>query len=141
MNKVILIGRLSKDPEARTTQNGISCSTFSVAIQREHRSQNGTYDADFFNVVAWRQTADYVNRYMGKGDRIAIIGSLQNRSYEARDGSKRYVTEVIADRVEGLGGRGSNDGNDGGRPERQTAPAQPESADEFMEMEDEELPF
>ena len=144
MNKVILIGNLANDPEARTTQSGISQSTFRVAVQRRFANQQGVREADFFTVIAWRQTADFCNRYLAKGRKVAVEGSIQNRSYDAQDGSKRYVTEIIADSVEAVGGR-----EDGGQPRREnngptpppaTKPAPP-SMNDFTEVDDDELPF
>ena len=102
MNKVIMIGNLANDPEARTTQSGISQSTFRIAVQRRFANQQGVREADFFTVIVWRQTADFCNRYLSKGRRVAVEGSIQNRSYDAQDGSTRYVTEIIADNVEML---------------------------------------
>lgn len=102
-----------------------------MAVQRDHKNQNGTYDADFLPVVAWRQTADFVNKYLHKGSRVAVNGSIQTRTYDAQDGSKRYVTEIIANRVEGLG-----DPNHNGQ---QQAPQQ--GMNDFTEVEDSELPF
>ena len=124
---------MTKDPEAFTTQSGISRSSFTVAVQRTYKNQNGTYDADFLSVVAWRQTADYVNRYLKKGSRIAVEGSIQTRSYDAQDGSKRYVTEIIADHVEGLG--------ESNRAEQSTQHQPQNNSNDFMEVDDAELPF
>ena len=102
VNKAIITGRLVRDPEARTTQSGINQSTFDVAVQRSYKNSDGKYDSDFLNVVAWRQTADYCNKYLTKGTVVAVEGSIQKRSYSAPDGSKRYVTEIIANNVEAL---------------------------------------
>lgn len=101
MNKVVMIGRLANEPEARTTQSGITQTSFRIAVERE-RTKDGTQIADFFTVVLWRQSAEFAAKYLTKGDRVAIDGSLQERSYTAQDGSKRYVTEIIAQRVESL---------------------------------------
>lgn len=105
MNKVILIGNIASDIEHRTTQSGISNAIFRIAVQRRYRNQDGQREADFLPVVCWRQTADFVSKYLSKGSKIAIEGMVQTRSYDAQDGSKRYVTEIIADHVEGVGGR------------------------------------
>ena len=143
MNKVIMIGNLANDPEARTTQSGISQSTFRIAVQRRFANQQGVREADFFTVIAWRQTADFCNRYLSKGRRVAVEGSIQNRSYDAQDGSKRYVTEIIADNIEALSSRNE----DGGQPRRDNgptpppAPPAPPSAHDFTEVDDDELPF
>ena len=147
MNKVILIGNLANDPEAFTTQSGISRSTFRIAVQRRFANAQGVREADFFTIVAWRQTADFCNRYLTKGRKVAVEGSVQNRSYDAQDGSKRYVTEIIADSVEALGSRNEEGGQprnyDNGfapPPARRAQPAPP-SANDFTEVEDDELPF
>lgn len=146
MNKVILIGNLANDPEPFTTQSGISRSNFRIAVQRRFANQQGIREADFFTVIAWRQTADFCNRYLSKGRKVAVEGSIQNRSYDAQDGSKRYVTEIIADSVEALGGR-----EEGGQPRNfdngpTPPPAQPAaqpapSMNDFTEVDDDELPF
>jgi len=146
MNKVILIGNLANDPEARTTQSGISQSTFRLAVQRRFTNAQGVREADFFTIIAWRQTADFCNRYLAKGRKIAVEGSIQNRSYDAQDGSKRYVTEIIADNVEFVGSR---DENGGGmrRDTRDPGPTPPPAAPannapgDFTEVDDDELPF
>lgn len=140
MNKAIIIGRMATDPEAFTTQSGISRSSFKVAVQRDHKNQNGTYDADFLPVVAWRQAADYVNRYLRKGSRIAVEGSIQTRSYDAQDGSRRYVTEIIADRVEGLGDPNRDAQQTQRQVAQQTQQAQ-QGANDFTEVDDDQLPF
>ena len=147
MNKVILIGNLANDPEPFTTQSGVSRSTFRIAVQRRFANAQGVREADFLTVVAWRQTADFCNRYLSKGRKVAVEGSIQVRSYDAQDGSKRYVTEIIADSVEALGSRNEEGGQprnyDNGfapPPARRTQPAAP-SANEFTEVEDDELPF
>ena len=123
---------------ARTTQSGVSCSTFDVAVQRRFKGQDGKREADFLTVVAWRQTADYCNKYLTKGSRVAVEGSIQKRSYTAQDGSKRYVTEIIADNVEGLGSRDDN------RPADAPAAPPPQQridASGFTEVDDDQLPF
>ena len=102
MNKAILMGRLARDPEIRTTQSGISVCNFTVACDRRSRAADGTYQnqADFIPCVAWRQQAEFINRYFSKGDRILVSGSIQPRSWEDQAGQKRYTTEVIIDEVE-----------------------------------------
>ena len=100
MNKVILIGNLSKDPELTTTPNSVSVARFTLAVQRRYTNEAGEREADFINCVAWRTTAENLNKYCKKGDKVAVVGTLQVRSYEAQDGTKRYATEVVADEVE-----------------------------------------
>ena len=100
MNKVILIGNLAADPESRTTNSGVAQCSLRIAVQRRFANAQGQRESDFFNVVCWRNTAEFATKYLSKGRKVAVEGSLQTRSYEAQDGSKRYVTEVIADNVE-----------------------------------------
>ena len=100
MNKVILIGRIAGDLESRTTQSGIAQCSFRLAVQRRFANAQGVREADFFQIVCWRQTAEFAAKHLAKGRRVAVEGSLQTRSYDAQDGSKRYVTEVVADAVE-----------------------------------------
>lgn len=99
MNKVILMGRLARDPEYRTTSNNVSVCTFTLAVDRRFKTAGGERQADFINIVAWRQTADFVSRYFKKGVRMAVVGSIQTRSYEDQNAQKRFVTEVLADEV------------------------------------------
>lgn len=99
VNKVILIGNLTADPELKQTTNGISVASFSIAVQRRFANRNdaGAQTADFINIVAWRQQAEFICRYFKKGRPICIVGSLQSRSWTANDGTKRYATEVVVD--------------------------------------------
>lgn len=98
-NKVILGGRLTADPELKTTQTGVSVTSFDVAINRKYSGQNQQQITDFITVVAWRQTAEFVTRYFRKGSSICVVGSLQTRSWTDNNGQKRYATEVVADEV------------------------------------------
>lgn len=93
MNKAILMGRLTSDPEMRQTQSGVSCARFTVAINRRFQKD----ETDFINCVAWRQTADFICKYFAKGNMIAVVGSIQTRTWEGQDGKKNYATEVVAD--------------------------------------------
>ncbi len=102
MNKAILIGNLTRDPELRTTSNGTPVCTFTIAINRRFANQQGVREADFLSIVTWRQLAELCHRYLAKGRKVAVEGSLQSRSYDAQDGTKRYVVEVVADQVEFL---------------------------------------
>lgn len=130
MNKVILIGNLANDPESRTTQSGIAQCSFRIAVQRRFKGANGERETDFLPVVCWRQTAEFAQRYLAKGRKVAVEGSIQTRSYDAQDGSKRYVTEIIADSVEAVGGR-----EDGAQK-----PAQ-NRQEGFTDVNEDELPF
>ncbi len=128
MNKVILSGRLTKDPEIKQTNSGLNVCTFTVACDRKFKDANGNRAADFFTCVAWRQTAEFVAKYFAKGKPILVEGTLQMRSYDAQDGSKRSVTEIICDNVEFCGNK----------PEGR--PAEPQN-DGFTPVDDEDLPF
>lgn len=99
MNKVILIGRLTKDPEMRSTNNGLTVTTFTLAVNRPFSDSNGERTADFINCVAWRKQAENIAKYCVKGTQVAAEGRIQTRSYDHTDGTKRYVTEIICDNV------------------------------------------
>ena len=110
VNKVILIGNLTADPELKQTANGISVASFSIAVQRRFANRNdaGAQTADFINIVAWRQQAEFICRYFKKGRPICIVGALQSRSWTATDGSKRYATEVIVEEVNFVDSKSDN---------------------------------
>lgn len=99
MNRFFAIGRLAKDPEKRTTQNGTSVCTFTLAVDRRYKNANGEREADFFPVVCWRQTADFAAEYLSKGKLAGVIGEMQTRNYDDKNGVKRYVTECVAEDV------------------------------------------
>jgi len=99
MNKVILIGRLVKDPEVKTTSSQIAVCSFTIAVDRKFKT-DGEKKADFIGIIAWRQTAEFVGKYFQKGSKIGIIGTIQTRDYADKDGKKVYVTEVVADEAE-----------------------------------------
>lgn len=109
MNKIILIGNLTKDPELSTTNNGINYCRFALAVQRRFQNAGGERETDFINIVVWRGQADNCHKYLKKGSKACVVGSLQTRSYDAQDGTKRYVSEVVADEVEFLSTRSSSD--------------------------------
>ena len=102
INRVVLVGRLTKDPELRYTPNGVAVCTFTLAVNRPFTNQQGDRDADFINCVAWRGTAENLANYQKKGNLIGIDGRIQARSYEGNDGKRRYITEVIAESVQFL---------------------------------------
>ena len=108
MNKVFLIGRLTRDPELRYTGSNIPVATFSLAVNRNFSSASGEREADFINVVVWRKQAENIKNYLSQGSQVAIDGRIQTRSYDGTDGQKRYVTEVVADNVEFLGSKNSS---------------------------------
>lgn len=132
MNKVFLVGRLTKAPELRTTQSGIPVATFTVAVTRRMNRDV----SDFINVVTWRGLADNCAKYLVKGQQVSVAGELQTRSYDAKDGGKRYVTEVQADDVEFLAKPGE------GKPSGREIPEMPEVEEMGGALiDDENLPF
>ncbi|MCI8588252.1 MAG: single-stranded DNA-binding protein [Bacilli bacterium] len=158
MNKVFLIGRLTKDPELRYTSSNIATASFSIAVNRNFANQNGEREADFINIVVWRKQAENIKNYLSKGSQVAIDGRIQTRTYDAQDGSKRYVTEVVADNVQFLDTRGgSNNGGgstvsgptpyDFDQAPAMSTPTTDVSSDPFadfgssIEISDDELPF
>lgn len=108
MNKVVLIGRLTRDPELRYTGNNTPVATFSLAVNRPFSNQQGEREADFINIVVWRKQAENVKNYLTQGSQCAVEGRIQTRNYDDQNGQKRYVTEVIADNVEFLGSKNSS---------------------------------
>lgn len=106
VNRVWLIGNLTKDPESQTTSSGITVCRFTLAVQRKFSNANGEKETDFINIVAWRTLAENCIKYLKKGSKVAVVGSIQTRSYDAQDGTKHYVTEIIAEEVEFLSSNG-----------------------------------
>ena len=144
MNKLTIIGNLTRDPELRTTSAGVNVCDFTVAVNRRNRNrdaQNGQPEADFFRVSAWRERGELCAKYLAKGRKVCVVGPVSVRTYQANDGTTRASLEVTADEVEFLSSR--NDGESGGY----TAPAAPEApsaepqAAGFTAVETDELPF
>jgi single-strand DNA-binding protein len=140
-NKVILIGNLTADPELKQTQNGISVTSFSIAVSRRFSSKSteNAQQADFINIVAWRNTAEFITKYFQKGKSILIVGSLQTRKWTDQNGQTRYVTEVVADEAQFVEKKGDGASIAGAAP----APygASPKDV-AFEEMStDDDLPF
>ena len=153
------VGNLTRDPESGTTQSGINYCRFTVACQRKFKNAQGSYDADFISCVAWRQTAEFVQRHFIKGNKIGVSGSITTGSYTAQDGSKRYTTEITVDNVEFVVPRSDsgNGGGYGGGNEPTPPPEQNRSGsipgimqppknqqmnmNDFTEVDDDELPF
>lgn len=119
LNRVILMGRLVSDPELKTTGPGISVTSFRIAVDRSYVKSGEERKADFFDIVCWRSTAEFVCRYFGKGAMIAVDGQLQSRTYQAKDGSNRYVVEVVADSVSFTGEKREQSGNQQYAPPQQ----------------------
>ena len=103
MNKAIIIGRLTRDPEMRTTTSGTNSTTFTVAVSRNYANANGERETDFINCVAWRKQAENIAKYCTKGSQVAVEGRIQTRSYDAQDGTKRYTTDVAVESFEFIG--------------------------------------
>ncbi|WP_215388256.1 single-stranded DNA-binding protein [Staphylococcus aureus] len=108
LNRTVLVGRLTKDPEFRTTPNGVSVATFTLAVNRTFTNAQGEREADFINCVTFRKQADNVNNYLSKGSLAGVDGRLQSRSYENQEGRRVFVTEVVCDSVQFLGPKNSN---------------------------------
>jgi single-strand DNA-binding protein len=134
MNKAIIMGRLTKDPELKFTQSQIAVATFTVAVDRRFKDASGNRQADFLPCVAWRNTAEFVSKYFRKGSMISIVGSIQTRSYDAADGTKRYVTEIVVDEAYFTGSKPQ----DGGASAYGT---EPNSGEAFEGYESDNLPF
>lgn len=99
LNRVCLMGRLTRDPELRQTQNGVSVTTFTLAVDRNYQADKNNRQADFINIVAWRHTAEFAEKYFTKGQLVAVEGSIQTRSYQDKGGNSRTAFEVVADQV------------------------------------------
>ena len=131
MNKCILIGNLTKDPELTTTSNGVAVCRFSIAVSRRYANSDGERETDFLNIVVWRNLGENCHKFLKKGSKVGVVGNIQSRSYDATDGSKRYVTEIVAEEVEFLSTK--------------TADDQPKSSSEevskLQPIDDDGLPF
>ena len=136
MNRAFLVGNLTRDPELRKTQNDVSVCTFTIAYNRRFTNASGQREADFIPIVVWRAQADNCYRFLKKGRRVGVVGTIQTRTYDAQDGSKRYVTEVVADEVEFLSPRDSGEfdsfapSQSGNRP-----------SGDMQSVQDDDLPF
>src|SRR5690625_3704511 len=107
MNRVVLVGRLTRDPDLRYTPNGVAVANFTIAVNRQFKNESGEYEADFINGVVWRKPAENLANYMKKGSQIGVDGRLQSRSYEGQDGKTVFVTEVVADSIQFLESKGT----------------------------------
>jgi len=123
LNRTILIGRLVKDPEVKTTQSQIAFCGFTIAVDRKTK-KDAEKQADFISCVAWRQQAEFLGKYFQKGSRVAVTGNLQSRSYDDKEGKKVYITEVVVDEIEFVDSKKEGQPNDNWKPsESQSAPA------------------
>ena len=149
LNKVILCGRLTADPELKQTPSGHAVVSFSLAVNRRYQSKSadGTQaqQTDFINVVAWRQTAEFISRYFRKGSALCITGSIQTRSWQDQQGQKRYATEVVADEAMFVDSKNDSGSTGSFAPDSYNAPSyssSPASAPKFEELKtDDDLPF
>ncbi len=150
LNCAVIMGRLVADPELRTTPSGISVISFRVAVDRNFVRQGEERQADFIDVVAWRQTAEFVSRYFRKGSMIAVQGSIQTRNYEDRNGNKRTAVEIVADNVSFCGSKAESGTAGSNNAARYEEPARPQAAPAFASggmgdfndiQDDDELPF
>lgn len=134
MNKVYLIGNLTRDPEVSETSSGVAYCRFSIAVNRNFTNADGNREADFFNIIVWRAQAENCGRFLKKGSKIAVVGSLQNRSYEDKDGVKRTVTDIVASEVEFLTtNRGEDDEEETVKPvKKERLSLQPVEGDEDL---------
>ena len=140
MNKVILVGNLTRDPELTQTSSGISVCKFSLAVQRPFKNAEGNREADFLNIIVWRAQGENCHRYLKKGSKAGVVGSIQTRSYDNKDGVKVYVTEIIADEVEFLSSKSSEDGA-GYSEEPETKKPVRKTVAQLEPVEDDDLPF
>lgn len=138
MNKVQLIGNIVRDPELTTTGNGVSVCKFTIAVNRTFKNANGETATDFLNIVAWRGLADNCANYLKKGSKVAVVGSIQVRTWE-KDSEKRYATDIVADEVEFLS-RAQNDGENG-QQTAQNSTAKQMGIGNLKPVDDEGLPF
>jgi len=141
MNKVLLIGRLVKDPELKTTNNGIAVANFSLAVDREFKDESGNKITDFFEITVWRKQAENCGKYLKKGSKVAVVGSLQNRSYEDKQGVKRTVTDIIANEVEFLSTKSNEDSSGDSMADSTQTEMKATKAKPTLEPIDDDLPF
>ena len=132
MNKCILVGNLARDPELTTTSNGVAVCRFSIAVSRRYANSDGERETDFLNIVVWRNLGENCHKFLKKGSKVGIVGNIQSRSYDATDGTKRYVTEIVAEEVEFM----STKSQDGDAPKTSN-----EEVAKLQPIDDDGLPF
>lgn len=147
INNVVLVGRITRDPEPKKTQTGKSVLSFTLAVNRKFKGQDGQ-DADFINIVAWNQSADFIARYVTKGDLLGVEGRIETRNYEDKTGTRIYITEVIANSVQPLESKKEKESRQSGRSEAYNQAAayeDPEQEDQFggptLDITSDDLPF
>lgn len=137
LNKVFLVGNLTRDPELRFTAQGTAVANFSIAVNRSYKAGDGEFkkDVNFFNIVVWGKQGENCSKFLNKGRSVLVEGRLQNRSYETQDGNKRTITEIVADNVQFLGGRGDTPMSNG------SGQADYGETDSFSGDDDDQVPF
>lgn len=140
MNKVILIGNLTRDPETRTLPSGVSLCTFGLAVNRRRKAE-GQPDVDFFTVTAWRQLGELCAKFLSKGRKVCVVGAIQIRTYDAQDGTKRTAVDIVADDVEFLSSAQPNGESRSGEVPPPPAPPAGGPGAGFTQVEEDELPF
>jgi len=150
MNRACLVGRLTRDPELRYTNGNIPVVSFTIAINRPRQNANGERDVDFINITAWRNQAENIKKYLTKGSQVGVEGRIQSGSYDAKDGTKRYTTEVVADSVQFLDTKAQNEtrlnnsDNNTFQPNIETTDVSEDPFADFgsnIEINDDDLPF
>lgn len=141
INRVILVGRLTKDPEFRTTQSGVNVATFTLAVNRTFTNAQGEREADFINIVVFRKQADNVNNYLKKGNLAGVDGRIQSRSYENKEGQRVFVTEVVADSVQFLEPKNNNQQTNQPQQQRGQAPVGNNPFSNDTDIDNSDLPF
>ena len=139
MNKITLIGNLTHDPEVRSTPNGVTVCTFTIAVNRRFAQQGGEKATDFFRINAWRQLGDNCARYLAKGRKVAVVGELQARTYEGKEGATRMSLDVSADEVEFLTPRSQDEGSGYSAPRQNNAA--PQDLAGFTDIQSDDIPF
>ena len=139
MNKITLIGNLTHDPETRSTPNGVTVCSFTIAVNRRFAAANGERPTDFFRINAWRQLGENCARYLAKGRKVAVVGELQARTYEGKDGATRMSLDVSADEVEFLTPRSQDEGSGYSAPRQSNAA--PQDLAGFTDIQSDDIPF
>ena len=142
INRTVLVGRLTKDPELKYTPSGIPMARFTLAVNRPFSNQQGEKEADFINCIAWRKQAENLSNYMKKGNMVGIEGRIQTGSFEGQDGKRVYTTDVIADSVQFLEARGGNSGSSNMQGQQNQMGEDPFANSKGpIELSDDDLPF
>ena len=141
LNNAVIMGRLVAQPELRKTESGVSVTSFAVAVDRRFNKQGEEKQADFIDIVAWRNTAEFVCKYFSKGQMIAIQGYIQTRLYEDKDGNKRKAVEIVADNVSFCGSKNEGAASDQNAAPDYAAAAAAADAEDFKEIPEDDLPF